>query len=126
SFSGGGVGTPGAVDARCVVLNGAPRDFAGATSVDLTATGLIQADAANFTGPEGWVGTPYRGLTMFGLIGLWSSDPTSIQPIGSPFDIGSSKAIPVPASAHAYLFVAENDGAFSDNTGSFSVVITVR
>ncbi len=118
---GGGVGTPGAMDARSVLWSGAPMDFAGWSFVEVNAWGTVQAYFAQQTGPEGFAGTPYRGLTMFALIGIWSSDPNAIVPLGSPFDIGATNTLAVPAGAHVYLFLAENDGQFSDNAGAFSV-----
>jgi hypothetical protein len=116
----------GALAPRSVQLAGSPRDFAGASFVDVSASGVIQADGPNFTGPDGWVGTPWRGLTMFGLIGIWSSDPASIVPIGAAFDVGANRTLAVPVGAHAYLVLAENDGDFVDNTGSFAVVFSAR
>lgn len=44
----------------------------------------------------------------------------------SPFDVGTSERLTVPTRAHAYLFLAENDGEFHDNSGAFTVAVTVR
>ncbi|MEZ0228357.1 MAG: FG-GAP repeat domain-containing protein, partial [Planctomycetota bacterium] len=126
AFSGGGVGTPGATDALSARLGGVPKNFAGATAVDVIATGLVQAYFDQYTGPEGRPGVSFRGFTEMALIGIWSSAPDSIQPIGSVFEIGASATLTVPIGANVYLFLATNDGQFSDNSGSFSVYFTVR
>jgi hypothetical protein len=87
----------------------------------------------------------YKGLPVYSLIGLWSTTADYITPVkfdangkgyafgdlgydnedfysttGAPFFIGTNLTIDfasiMPASAqHLYLFMAENDGAFSDN-----------
>ena len=63
------------------------------------------------------------------MIGLWSSDAASIVALdlshGNPaFFIGSLLNLTVPDfSSSLYLFMATNDGIFSDNSEAYSVRI---
>jgi hypothetical protein len=80
------------------------------------------------------------GQTAYSVIGLWSSSATTIEPIyvgdsytgnASPWDdffdavflVGGSTTLEVPDVTNAYLFLAENDGIFWDNSGSYEVHI---
>ncbi len=103
-----------------------PFNFSGYSYVDIAASGLIQDKNLDLTGPDG-SGLPqddwdFRGLLVYSLVGIWSSDPFHIDPIvpvgGSSafaFDIGSSEHLVIPGAPHAYLFLGENDGLFYDN-----------
>ena len=113
------VGAP----ARSVEDGGSPFDFSGYSSVDVSATGCIVDNGTQCTGPDGIPGSPFRLLDVYSLIGVWSSTGSFITPIGNAFNIGSSETLSVPGGP-AYLFLAENDGIFGDNTdGHYDVTI---
>lgn len=120
-----GTGSP----ARSVESGGSPFDFGGFSSIDVVATGCVIDNGPACTGPDGIPGSLFRGLDVYALIGIWSSDGDDIIPIGSAFTIGALKTLAVPVAAHAYLFLGENDGVFSDNgsispTNRYDVTIT--
>jgi len=98
-------------------------DFAGFSPLQIHATGLIQDQNVWWTDAKGHSNL-FRALRIYSLIGIWSADPDHINPIGNPFYIGVSKSRNVPLVPHAYLFLADNDGEFSDNTaGQYDVTI---
>jgi hypothetical protein len=121
------------VPARSVQHQGSAFDFSVPDwdFVDVVATGLIQDRNLDQTGPDGDGSDTFRGLDVYSLIGIWSSSPDAIVPIGDwqpnatpAFDIGSSARLSIPQGFAVYLFLAENDGLFYDNLGSYSVVLT--
>lgn len=124
AFAPGSLGT--GVDAESVSLGGSPYDFSGNASILVSATGCIVDAGAACTGPDGLPPSTFRGLIVYSMIGLWSSTGTSITAIGVPFNVGSAAVLAVPGGGPAYLFLAENDGNFSDNTaGLYDVTIEV-
>jgi hypothetical protein len=124
--------------ADVVELNGSAFNMAGFDFLNITAEGLI-ADhspaggtwpATNPDGlPNGEDNPPnniFRGLTVYALIGIWSTNPNTIAPLGtqSAFVVGSSlPGLPVPDLPAVYLFLGDNDGLFSDNSGFYTVTI---
>ncbi len=122
------------------VLRGVParavRDFngafnyGGAPGVTFLARGQAAANSSLVFGPNGVGGPFWRELPLYSLIGIWSSSATNINPLGDPFFLGTQKAVAVPNSPNAYLFLAFNDGIYTDNfdspivgTGGFQVVV---
>ena len=99
--------------------------FSGNQSIKIMASGCVVDSGPDCTGPDGGESRQtFRGLTRYGLIGMWSSTPDQITPIG-PIEPGSNPAFNVGSSAdlttpnydgNIYLFLAENDGDFADNT----------
>jgi hypothetical protein len=128
----------GSNPARAARFAGNSFDFAAYDTLQITAKGSVQAHGAVATGPDGCGGKPecalhdgdFRLLPMYGLIGIWSSSATQIVPFGTWHDlnsglgllfIGSFAQLTIPDFPAAYLFLAENDGGFSDNSGFFDV-----
>jgi len=112
------------VPARSVESSGSPFDFSSFASIDVSATGCVVDAGPACTGPEGTPPSLFRGLIVYSMIGLWSSTGGAITPIGSPFDVGAARTLIVPGGGPAYLFLAENDGIFADNTaGQYDVTI---
>lgn len=120
----GAIGSPGATDARSAGSGGIGFDFSPFGSVLEVATGSVVDAGSTATDADGLPGL-FRGLPVYSLIGIWSSTDTSITAVGSAFFIGTSATILVPTATPAYLFLAENDGIFSDNSGSYRVTLTV-
>lgn len=110
-------------------------------TVTLTTTGCVidrstvcsTADGATFD---------FRELTAYALIGAWSSDPENLDeftaaPVGSlnvgtrtsslgSFEVTTSASIAAPTTPGAwYLFLGNNDGTFSDNSGDYTTAVTV-
>jgi len=110
-----GIGT--GLDAGSVESGGSPFDFSSYNSISVTASGCVVDAGSACTGPDGLPPSLFRGLIVYSMIGLWSSTGASITAIGSPFFVGSAAVLPVPGGGPAYLFLAENDGIFSDNSG---------
>jgi hypothetical protein len=110
--------------ARAFQVSGTPYGFSSGENIQITATGCVaDINETTCTGP-GYMGGDFRDLPVYALIGIWSSSPTSIFAIDSSFLIGSFLDLIVPdTSSSLYLFMATNDGNFSDNTGSYSVQI---
>jgi hypothetical protein len=122
-FQPGSLGT--GTDAEAVSSAGSPYDFSGNSTISIAATGCIVDAGSACTGPDGLTGS-FRGLPVYSMIGLWSSTGASITAIGVPFFVGSAAMLPVPGGGPAYLFLAENDGLFLDNTaGQYDVTIEV-
>jgi len=104
--------------------------FSSGQALSISATGsVIDLDGSTYTDPtgdnQGW---DFRGLPVYSLIGLWSTSATLIDPVDSPFYIGSSLDLFAPtALGSLYLFMGENDGYFSDNffDDKYNVSITV-
>jgi hypothetical protein len=133
-----------------ISVTGSVRDFSNTVYTDANgcATPSVCREAED---------PIYKGLPVYSLIGLWSTTADYITPVkfdsngkgyafgdlgyddeefysttASPFFIGTNLTIDfasiMPASAqHLYLFMAENDGAFSDNFAEdhYSATITV-
>lgn len=111
------------IDAQSVSSGGFPFDFSGYSSISVTATGCIVDRAALCTDADGFPADGlFRGLTVYSMIGLWSSTGPAITAIGSPFFVGSAAVLSVPIGP-AFLFLAENDGIFSDNSGHYDVTV---
>jgi len=119
----GAINTPGATDAQAVQSGGSAFDFAAFASVLGIATGSVVDAGATATDADG-LGGLFRGLPVYSLIGIWSSTDTAITAIGSAFFVGTSATLIVPTSTSAYLFLAENDGIFSDNSGQYNIRLT--
>ena len=118
--------------ARSVKDGGLPFDFAGLSAIDVTVTGCVVDDGPACTGPDGLPSLGLsRDLTVYALIGIWSSTADGayasdvITAVGSPFFAGSAATLLVPAGPKArYLFLAENDRSFADNTsGQYDVTV---
>ncbi len=96
--------------------------FSSGQSLSIEATGAVVDWGTTYTDPtgtsatganEGW---DFRNLPVYSLIGVWSSSSSLIEPINSPFYIGSSLDLITPMVAGSlYLFLGENDGYFRDN-----------
>ncbi|PCI68738.1 MAG: hypothetical protein COB26_07220 [Piscirickettsiaceae bacterium] len=111
-----------------VLLN--PFAFTSGMNLRISASGLVVDDGSRATGP-GEHGGDFRNLPVYGLIGIWSSDPNSILPVevdlisvNPAFYIGDLLNLVVPTyTSSLYLFMADNDGGFADNSGFYSVRI---
>lgn len=108
--------------ASAVQLGGSAFNFAGGSLVEI-ATGLVVDAGATATDADGEAGL-FRGLAVYSMIGVWSSTDSVITAIGSAFFVGTSNSFIAPTGPAAYLFLAENDGVFSDNSGHYDVTIT--
>lgn len=118
-------------NARAFEVASNPYGFTSGTNLHITASGIIIDNGTNGNGP-GQHGGDFRNLPVYGLIGIWSSDANTIAPVeidlvsGNPaFYIGDLLDLIVPTynSGLLYLFMADNDGGFADNTGAFNVRI---
>lgn len=114
------------LDARCVEGGfGNAYNFSGVSSIAVTATGSVVDYATTASDANGWGWQNiFRDLPVYSLIGLWSSTSSSITAIGQPFFVGTSKTLTVPQGSSAFLFLAENDGGFYDNSGQYNVSLT--
>lgn len=122
--------------ARAVALNGTSFNFADFSTVSITASGMVVDHAGTATDANGDPCNPtclfndgyFRGQKVYSLIGIWSTSADSIVPIGdwqsSIFFIGTEAVLNVPDFSSLYLFLAENDGAFGDNSGFYNVHLT--
>ena len=114
--------------ARAFDVGSVAYGFSSGDKLQISASGCVVDLGEECTGP-GYDGGLYRGLHVYGLIGLWSTDAASIVALdlshGNPaFFIGSLLELIVPDfSAPLYLFMATNDGIFADNSGAYSVRI---
>jgi hypothetical protein len=127
---------PDSNPAKTVSLAGNPFNFAGFTSLAITATGSVVDHFGTATDANGDVCNPtclfhdgnWHGVRAYALIGIWSTTSDKITPIGdphtAPFFIGTSIDLSVPAGSSLYLFLAENDGLFGDNSGHYDVNLT--
>lgn len=113
--------------------SGVPYGFMSGDNIQVTATGCVVDSGSSCTDPD-YLGGDFRLLPVYALIGIWSTSSTSITPIDSiitnpgfvnpAFLIGSSLNLLVPdVSSPLYLFMATNDGNFSDNSGAYTVRI---
>jgi hypothetical protein len=103
-------------------------DFAGFDQVVVSATGSNAINDSFAFGPDGNPPGVFRALTVYSLIGVWSSSFVDIVPLGTSFFIGDSAILTVPSSPSAFLWLGFNDGIFHDNddqpSAGFSVTLT--
>lgn len=114
-----GRGTP----ASAVSDGSGPINFADLGPLLTVATGSVVDAGPSATGPDG-LSAMWNGLRVYSLIGVWSSTSAFVTGIGDSFFVGSSATLDVPTGPAAYLFLGENDGIFSDNSGAYSVEVT--
>lgn len=99
-------------------------NFSGFGSTMTLATGSVVDECGNCsTDADGRAGL-WNGLRVYSLIGVWSSTSAAITAIGDSFFVGTSGSFVIPDVANVFLFLGENDGKFSDNSGSYNVQIT--
>lgn len=119
-----GLGQP----ARAFEVNSLAYGFTSGDQLEISASGCVVDLGSSCTEP-GYLGGGFRDLPVYSLIGLWSTsaaeiialDGTSLNPA---FLIGDLLNLVVPDFTSAlYLFMATNDGDFSDNSGAYSVQI---
>lgn len=119
-----GAGNP----ARAFAVAGVAFGFTPGDQLRLTATGCVIDLGSQCTGPD-YMGGLFRELPVYGLIGVWSDSATAISPIdhilpNPAFFIGALLEFAVPDfGAPLYLYMATNDGNFSDNGGAYTVQI---
>ncbi len=120
--------------------------FNGGDSLHITASGWVVDDGPFSTNPAGqylpdaacqpdctFQDGFFRNLPVYSLIGVWSTSPDAIIPITenpltltAPFFIGLEAWLTVPQGfGELYLFLANNDGYFADNSGSYQVSIAL-
>jgi len=111
------------------IVTGSAYGFTSGDKLQINAGGCVVDAARSCTGP-GYRGWLFRNLPVYSLIGLWSTEATEITAldltpgVNPAFFIGSLLDIIVPEfSSPLYLFMATNDGYFSDNSGAYSVRI---
>jgi hypothetical protein len=139
--------SPGSTLASAVANAGSAYDFSAWDYLDIAVTGSV-TDSGPLGGagsvtdsngcvilsdPCGFGDGQFRFQDVYSVIGLWSSSADSITPIlvdnifddwrDAVFLVGSNVRIEVPEMENAYLFLAENDGGFYDNFGSYSATI---
>lgn len=131
------LGNLDSIAASAVSFNGNAFNFAGYNSVSIFSGDTVIDHGGTATGADGDTCTPtclfkdgfFRGLPVYSLIGIWSTSPDKIVPIGDPhtsvFFVGSDALLNIPEATTLYLFLAENDGAFGDNLGSYNVHFNV-
>ena len=106
--------------------------FSSGQNISINASGCVVDAGVICTEPDGYgFGELFRGLPVYSLIGVWSSDPEAIHPVevGSnpAFFIGSSLNSIVPKyTSDLYLFLGDNDGTFEDNPSSFAYTVTIN
>lgn len=115
--------------ARAFEVAGNPYGFDSGINLRITATGCtVDLNATTCTGPD-YLGGLFRDLPVYSLIGVWSTDATSIIPvdmvsINPAFLISDLLDLVVPTFTNPlYLFMATNDGGFADNSGAYDVRI---
>ena len=124
-------------DITAVASGGSAFNFSGAVGINITATGQVVDNGITPTDANGdpnmFMDGNFRGLPVYSLIGIWSSTANEITPIGdpltAPFFIGTElmlTALQIPSSTNLFLFLAENDGLFADNSGYYNVNIDVQ
>ena len=106
--------------------------FSSGQNISINASGCVVDAGVICTEPDGYgFGELFRGLPVYSLIGVWSSDPEAIHPVevGSnpAFFIGSSLNSIVPNyTSDLYLFLGDNDGTFDDNPSDFAYTVTIN
>jgi|AZIJ01.1.fsa_nt_gi hypothetical protein len=115
--------------ARAFAVDSQPYGFSSGDLLQISAGGCV-VDAGSQCTEPGYAGGAFRALPVYSLIGLWSTSPLSIDPlelfsgVNPAFFIGDFLDVVVPnAISPLYLFLATNDGIFSDNSGAYSVRI---
>lgn len=128
---------PDSNPAKYISFNGSAFNFSGYSSVAITASGSVVDHFDMATDANGDQCNPtclfhdgnWHGLTAYALIGIWSTTADKITPIGdphtAPFFVGTGLTLNIPASSSLYLFLAENDGGFGDNSGHYNVHLEV-
>lgn len=135
---------PNSNPANVVSFNGGAYNFSGATGINITATGSVIDDGPNATDANGnindFMDGNFRQLPAYSLIGMFSTTANEITPLVNPFQhqfgdpqtgpffIGTQlflDLVGISNIPNLYLFLAENDGMFSDNSGSYDVNIQV-
>jgi hypothetical protein len=100
----------------------------GGTKVQITATGCVVSKGPICVGADGNNGGPFNGLPVYSLIGQWGRSPnglTAATAAGPAFFVGSNNVLAAPSGPGPYfLYLAENDGIFSDNSRAYSVTVT--
>lgn len=135
SDADGVLGNPDSTPAQSVTFGGIAFNFADFDTLTVTASGLVVDMGPTETGPDGAClpgGCNFLELPAYSLIGIWSSSPDAIVPLGGwtswerdsgfgPMFIGSFSELVIPSFDSVYLFLAENDGIFFDNSGHYDV-----
>lgn len=102
--------------------------FTSGDQLNISAGGCVVDLGSTCTEP-GYLGGDFRDLPVYSLIGLWSTSAAEIVALDAisvnpAFLIGNFLNLVVPDFTSAlYLFMATNDGIFSDNSGAYSVRI---
>ncbi len=131
------LGNPDSTPAQSVTFGGIAFNFADFDTVTIDAWGLVVDNGIEATGPDGGCfvnGCSFLELPAYSLIGIWSSSADSIVPLGGwtsweresgygPMFIGSAAHLLVPDYSSVYLFLAENDSGFGDNSGHYDARI---
>ena len=133
------LGNPYSNPAHAVLLNGVAFNFASYSSLTIAASGTVIDAGGTATDAAGapcnvpsaacyFNDGNFRGQKAYSLIGIWSSSATSIIPLTSNwqsaiFEVGTGTTLNIPQIGSAYLFLAENDGYFQDNSGKYNVHI---
>jgi hypothetical protein len=110
-------------------------DVAVGSSVSITASGTVTlgGSSGETSGPAGWspatgnTGFPISGTyryRLIGAIGDTSMDPDQYPATTTYFSIGSSSSFTSTCAGRLYLGV--NDNMFWDNTGSYSVTVSIQ
>lgn len=134
---------PGSTAASAVAGNGSVYNFSSWDYLDIAVTGGVTDAGSYVTDADGCPASltscifkdgQFRYQDVYSVIGLWSSSADSITPIDvgsiygnwidAVFLVGSNARIDVPDVENAYLFLAENDGIFYDNSGFYTATIT--
>jgi len=99
-------------------------DVSAGQAVSITASGLASYK------PGGPYATTPAGLPSVDRNSLAPGLPVGslvgkIGPFGAPFEVGNSASFTVPAGGRLYLSYNDRVGAFGDNSGSWSVTVSL-
>jgi hypothetical protein len=98
------------------------------TQVRVTAMGCVVSQGPICVGPDGNNGGDFNGLPVYSLIGRWGTSPNGLTPAtvaSPPFFVGSNGVLTSPPGPGRYfLYLAENDGIFSDNSLAYLVTVS--
>ena len=114
--------------ARAFEVSNLAYGFTSGERLNISASGCVVDMGSTCTEP-GYLGGEFRGLPVYSLIGLWSTSAAEIvaldaASVNPAFLIGDLLNLVVPDFTSAlYLFMATNDGDFTDNSGAYSVRI---